>query len=891
MAVNLHRLFAACGVALLVLSSAAHAQFPEPPLDPGTRTMRAMIELNVPVEVAWNAFTTEAGMTAWTAPKATLDLSIGGLFRTSYDPAADLDGPNAIHQRVLAYEPLRMLSLRTVKAPAEFPHAHAITHTWGVTWFESLGPNRTRMTFTSMGWQDGPKWDAGWAFFEAGNAMLFDRMRAVLESDRATSLNTPPAPLRSMVHEVIVPAAPAEVWRMCATTEGVKRWMAPNARVDLRVGGKVQTNYDANAELDGPGTITHHILTFEPERLLAFRFDAPDTAPPAAQRGEECWWMIELDPVNDGAATRVRCTMHGFGEGPVWDETYRFFDAGNKWTIDQLAAQFDDMAAEAHGDDNSIDHPVLRELHRLVGGEWIHESTMPDGSSLLVRNVITPGPDGHTLISRGWLGDETGLFEHGATQVWIEPGTNEVRFQSIDEQGGISRGAITLNDAGTLIWDWNQHARDGSVTSFDVRMRFTGEHTYEMSIKQPNQSSERNVLPPASFTRVVKAPAKFMKIRPAPQQEAHAAADDAAQQDDEPAPPPGRDRIFRVDPVSLIDDGRELPGDADITAKFHKFTYRFANEANRQMFIANPERYEIQLGGACGRMGALSGEGRTDLFAVHDERLYIFASESCRNTFLKSADGLLYEPDPPLEASIESAARGRELLQRAVTAHGGALAWHGVRALRRVERETVTQADQDWLHVETITIRLPDDYRVQSEWNDLQWARVFTAHDAWFERERRTEIEPMHLQQRIEFEDAFHRELAVLLRASLFADVRFASEGEMMIDLGPDGPVTLDLARMQINGATTTLGVDRDRGLVRLLEYRGRGPSLAYGTVRRVLYDFRTVGDVMLPFGEVRYFNGELVSDWSDRRPAIEVNPVINPEEFRRPLGRANDVR
>lgn len=882
MAVNQFRHLADCGVALLLISSAAHAQFPDPPLEAGTRTMRATIELNAPIEVAWNAFTTEAGMTAWTAPKAEFDFSIGGLFKTSYDPGADLDGPNAIHQRVLAYEPLRMLSLRTVKAPETFPHAHAITHTWGVTWFESLGPNRTRMTFTSMGWKDGAQWDAGWAFFEAGNAMLFDRMRAVLEGERAAALNVQPVPLRSMVHEVIVPAPPAEVWRMCATTEGITRWMAPNARVDLRVGGTVQTNYDASAELGGPGTITHHILTYEPERLLAFRFDAPDTAPPAAQRGEECWWMIELEPVNDGAATRIRCSMHGFGEGPEWDETYRFFDAGNKWTIDQLAAQFTEQAyADQH--DDSIDHPALRELHRLVGGEWIHESTMPNGSTFLVRNVITPGPDGRTLISRGWLGDETGLFEHGATQVWIEPGTEQVRFQSIDEQGGIARGPITLNDAGTLIWDWNQHGPDGSVTSFDVRMRFTGENAYELSITQPNEANDRNVLPPATFTRVAKAPAKFMKVRPAPQQEAHAAADDAAQQDDEPAPPPGRDRIFRVDPVSLIDEERELPGDAAITVKYHKFTYRFANEANRQAFIANPQRYEIQLGGACGRMGALSGEGRTDLFAVHEDRLYIFASEGCRNTFLKSAEELLYEPDPRLEATPESSARGRELLQRAITAHGGVGAWHGLRALRRIDRETVTQADQDWLHVETITIRFPHDYRVQSEWNELQWARVLTDHDAWFERERATEVEPMHLQQRIEFEDDFHREIAVLLRASLFADVRFASAGETTIDLGADGRVTVDLAKMQIDGATTTFGIDRERGLVRMLEYRGRGPSLAYGTVRRVLYDFRRVGDITLPFGEVRFFNGELVRGWSDRRPAIEVNPTINPAEFRRP--------
>src|SRR5690606_20833302 len=105
-----------------------------------------------------------------------------------------------------------------------------------------------------------------------------------------------------------------------------------------------------------------------------------------------------LQPVaqDDRHATRIRCTMHGFGEGEEWDETYRFFDAGNKWTLDQLAAAIN-TEAEAQAPpaltatDITINHPVLRELHRLRGGEWIHESTRPDGSTFLSRNIITAG--------------------------------------------------------------------------------------------------------------------------------------------------------------------------------------------------------------------------------------------------------------------------------------------------------------------------------------------------------------------------------------------------------------------------------------------------------------------------------------------------------------------
>lgn len=56
---------------------------------------------------------TSTGLKAWLAPHAEIDLRIDGLMRANYDPNGSLGGPGTIGNRILAFEPERMLSIRT----------------------------------------------------------------------------------------------------------------------------------------------------------------------------------------------------------------------------------------------------------------------------------------------------------------------------------------------------------------------------------------------------------------------------------------------------------------------------------------------------------------------------------------------------------------------------------------------------------------------------------------------------------------------------------------------------------------------------------------------------------------------------------------------------------
>src|SRR6185369_13508070 len=110
-----------------------------------------------------------------------------------------------------------------------------------------------------------------------------------------------------------------------------------------------------------------------------------------------------------------------------------------------------------------------------------------------------------------------------------------------------------------------------------------------------------------------------------------------------------------LDPVMLV-QGKEVQGDMKFKVTRGRFEYLFANAENKAAFEKDPARYEIQLDGACARMGAPT-TGNPDLYTVHNGHIYIFGSEECQTLF-KSA------PEKYLEVPTTSAAPTAEMLKR-----------------------------------------------------------------------------------------------------------------------------------------------------------------------------------------------------------------------------------
>lgn len=136
-------------------------------------------------------------------------------------------------------------------------------------------------------------------------------------------------------------AAPlAEAWGAFTTAEGFRRWAAPFARIDLRVGGEIEASYDAQARPGEPGNIRNRIVALVPQYLLVLQnVQAPANAPFDVAAFQQTQTVIRLEAI-DANTTRIVLHNAGYRDGPGFDSAYRHFHAGNAWTLKRLQTLF-----------------------------------------------------------------------------------------------------------------------------------------------------------------------------------------------------------------------------------------------------------------------------------------------------------------------------------------------------------------------------------------------------------------------------------------------------------------------------------------------------------------------------------------------------------------------
>jgi uncharacterized protein YndB with AHSA1/START domain/uncharacterized protein YciI len=132
---------------------------------------------------------------------------------------------------------------------------------------------------------------------------------------------------RAIDREVTVPGKIEDVWNAWTTTAGVNSFFAPNARVELRVGGPFEIYFDIKAPAGERGSEDCHILSFMPMSMLSYEWNAPPKFGPL--RYVYTRVVLLFEPVGSDSV-RVRFTHLGWGSGPAWDEVYSYFDRA--WT-------------------------------------------------------------------------------------------------------------------------------------------------------------------------------------------------------------------------------------------------------------------------------------------------------------------------------------------------------------------------------------------------------------------------------------------------------------------------------------------------------------------------------------------------------------------------------
>jgi uncharacterized protein YndB with AHSA1/START domain len=133
-----------------------------------------------------------------------------------------------------------------------------------------------------------------------------------------------------VIRSIEIQAPPSRVWKLLATTDGLRRWLQPNLEIDLQVGGSYRMLGG-----DDQTWISGVVLELVPEGRLVLSWLEEGTGWVHPGR-----LVIELAPIASG--TRVTLAHDGFaGIGkPSWPETLKAYERGadRHQVLERLAA-------------------------------------------------------------------------------------------------------------------------------------------------------------------------------------------------------------------------------------------------------------------------------------------------------------------------------------------------------------------------------------------------------------------------------------------------------------------------------------------------------------------------------------------------------------------------
>lgn len=134
---------------------------------------------------------------------------------------------------------------------------------------------------------------------------------------------------RSIAFEVVVEGTPEQIFENWATADGVLRFLGSGSNIEPRVGGLYEIDFGGLPDGTVLGPRDNRILRFEPGRALHFEWTMPIFAKELNTTPLPTWVEIRVEPFGaSGNLTRLKLSHFGFGQGPVWDRCYSFFERG-----------------------------------------------------------------------------------------------------------------------------------------------------------------------------------------------------------------------------------------------------------------------------------------------------------------------------------------------------------------------------------------------------------------------------------------------------------------------------------------------------------------------------------------------------------------------------------
>ncbi|MBL8064647.1 MAG: hypothetical protein JNM34_02195 [Chthonomonadaceae bacterium] len=319
---------------------------------------------------------------------------------------------------------------------------------------------------------------------------------------------------------------------------------------------------------------------------------------------------------------------------------------------------------------------------------------------------------------------------------------------------------------------------------------------------------------------------------------------------------------MKIDVVTIIETGQPVHGFEAISTVRDGYRYLFSDETNKQKFKAS-RRYDIQLGGGCGKMGSLSGKGSTDRFGTYNGRVYLFASDGCRSSFMANPDARIERDDPIPSRSRREETNGRRLFNQVVNWMGGRQALVKIYEYQEVLVGTYKEGDKTFPMELRKVYTYPDRLAHYDKYDKDLISTVAKGKTGYFEMPSGRK-EPFFGAQVREMERIRDHKLVPAMLKAMGKGAVFADRGDGVLDVFQ-------------GGTGVRLWTSQPTGEVKAIESRSRGPRGDYGALKLSFTKFRAVKGVKVPVSWEASFNGEPAPSLSTEDLGVSIEHVGIP--------------
>ena len=145
-----------------------------------------------------------------------------------------------------------------------------------------------------------------------------------VEADGTTTLS----------HQVVIAAAPHDVWAAISSLDGWKTWAVPVGWVSAEQPNVIETSYNPGARPGDAMNIKNEFVSAVPGRQLVFRTIKAPKGFPHFDALSKVSQRFEL--AAEGNATRVTLTGTGYASSEPGQAVLAFFRGGNKVSLEML---------------------------------------------------------------------------------------------------------------------------------------------------------------------------------------------------------------------------------------------------------------------------------------------------------------------------------------------------------------------------------------------------------------------------------------------------------------------------------------------------------------------------------------------------------------------------